>query len=234
MRTRTVAKAAGMADAMPPPTAAPQADCPTRNKFLPTRHSLLQRLKDWNDGSSWDEFFKLYGKLIYRTALKAGLSDAEAQDVVQETILSVAKNIDGFVVGSDHGSFKAWLLRLTRWRIADQLRRRPMLAHVSGNPHGSDPRTSTTDQLADPASLTLDDAWDRDWEENVLAAALAKVKSQADPTHYQLFQLHVIEQWPAQKVAERLGVRLSQVYFAKYRVLQRIRAEVKQLKAEMF
>jgi len=60
---------------------------------IPTRQSLLGRLKDWNDQESWQVFFDTYWRLIYNTAMKAGLNDAEAQDVVQETILSVSKKV---------------------------------------------------------------------------------------------------------------------------------------------
>ena len=98
------------------------------DEFIPTRASLLGRLKNWEDQRSWQEFYETYRHLIYSVASKAGLSDPEAQDVVQETIMNVAKNIQGFEVGSERGSFKAWLLNNTRWRIAEQLRRRlPML-----------------------------------------------------------------------------------------------------------
>ena len=61
--------------------------------LLATRWSLLVRLKDWQDQASWQEFFDLYWRLIYAVAVKAGLSDAEAQDVVQDTLLSVARKI---------------------------------------------------------------------------------------------------------------------------------------------
>ena len=61
-------------------------------EFIPTRHSLLSRLKDWNDQESWRVFFDTYWKLIYHAAVKAGLSDAEAQDVVQDTVISVMKS----------------------------------------------------------------------------------------------------------------------------------------------
>ncbi len=66
------------------------------NEFLPTRHSLLARLKDWEDQASWREFFDTYWQLIYAVARKAGLSDAEAQDTVQETVLTVAKKVGDF------------------------------------------------------------------------------------------------------------------------------------------
>jgi hypothetical protein len=47
-----------------------------------TRASLLHRLKDLGDDKSWREFFLIYWKLIYTVAIRAGLTDAEAQDVV--------------------------------------------------------------------------------------------------------------------------------------------------------
>src|SRR5215470_5738405 len=91
---------------------------------IPTRHSLLNRLKDWGDQTSWQEFFDTYWPLIYNVATKTGLSDAEAQDVVQETVIAVARKIGEFKADPAHGSFSAWLMQLTRWRIADQFRKR--------------------------------------------------------------------------------------------------------------
>ena len=87
---------------------------------LQTRWSLIGRLKDMDDQQSWQEFFDAYWKLIYSVALKAGLSDAEAQEVVQETVISVAKKMPEFKADPAAGSFKSWLLTLTRWRIVDQ------------------------------------------------------------------------------------------------------------------
>ncbi len=63
------------------------------HESLSTRWSLLTRLKNWDDQESWKEFFDTYWRLIYNVAIKAGLSDAEAQDVVQETVLTVAEKL---------------------------------------------------------------------------------------------------------------------------------------------
>jgi RNA polymerase sigma-70 factor (ECF subfamily) len=59
--------------------------------FIATRWSLLSRLRNLDDQASWQDFFNTYWKLIYGVALKAGLNDAEAQDVVQETVLTVVR-----------------------------------------------------------------------------------------------------------------------------------------------
>ena len=202
-------------------------------ELIPTRHSLLRRMKDWEDQASWEDFFNIYWKLIYGVAIKAGLTDAEAQDVVQETVMNVAKNIKAFEVGSERGSFKAWLLQNTRWRIADQLRKRlPEASHLKIlRLESSD--TPTTDRLPDPASLDLDALWDADWQQNLVDAALANLRAQVDPEQYQMFDLHVLRSWPAVKVARELGVKMGRVYFAKYKISRLLKKEIRRLETKV-
>src|SRR5690242_15630246 len=94
------------------------------NRLVSTRWSLIQRLRDVDDQAGWQEFFESYWRLIYSTALRSGLSDAEAQDAVQETVISVCRNIHQLEMSPQAGSFKNWLMRMARWRIIDQVRRR--------------------------------------------------------------------------------------------------------------
>src|SRR5437870_3033761 len=105
---------------------------PNLDELAPTRSSLIGRLKDWEDQEGWREFFNTYWKLIYATAIKAGLMDAEAQDVVQDTVLSVAKKMRDFKYDPGIGSFKGWLLQLTRWRILNQLKKRLPAESIRG------------------------------------------------------------------------------------------------------
>src|SRR5436190_24307154 len=118
-----------------------------RDDFLPTRQSLLSRLREWHDDDSWKEFFDTYWKLIYRTGLRADLTDMEAQDVVQETILSVAKAMPAFKYDPGIGSFKAWLQQQTQWRIGDQMRKlRPDEAQANRRA-AETVRTSTVERV---------------------------------------------------------------------------------------
>lgn len=96
----------------------------TPDEWLPTRTSLLRRLKRWEDQESWRDFFDTYWRLIYSAAVKAGLNDAEAQDVVQDTVIAVAKKMEDFKYDPAVDSFKGWLLYLTRKRIALHYRKR--------------------------------------------------------------------------------------------------------------
>ena len=63
------------------------------DRLLATRLSLIERLADWKDQARWQQFYDTYWRLIYGVARQSGLTDAEAQDVVQETVITVAKNI---------------------------------------------------------------------------------------------------------------------------------------------
>src|SRR5580765_6223816 len=96
-----------------------------RDNPLSTRYSLLSRLQNRDDQESWKDFFDTYWRLIYSMALKSGLSESEAQDVVQETVITMAKDIHKFKRDRALGTFKAWLRKTVHWRIADQFRKRP-------------------------------------------------------------------------------------------------------------
>jgi RNA polymerase sigma factor (sigma-70 family) len=87
---------------------------------LPTRKTLIERLDNWSDWSSWDEFYRTYSGFVFHVARKSGLSDDEANDVVQETFIGVAKNLQKKKFDTSLGSFKSFLLNQARWRILDQ------------------------------------------------------------------------------------------------------------------
>lgn len=200
-----------------------------KDELLPTRASLIGRLKDWNDQSSWQEFFDVYWKLIYGVARQSGLNDAEAQDVVQETLVSVAKHMPNFRYDATTGSFKTWLLNMTRWRIIDQVRRRARLPASAASNNAADSETLLIEKIADPASDTLEKLWEAEWQANLLTAAMSKVKRRADPQKFQIFDLYVNKEWPPEKVAATFKVSVDQVYLAKHRITDMIREEVQRL-----
>src|SRR5580704_9900167 len=119
---------------------------------IPTRRSLLSRLKNWDDNESWKVFFDTYWRLIYNAARRSGLGDAEAQDVVQETVISVVKSMPQFKYNPEKGSFKNWLLQLTKRRIGDyrrQLRKDRRLINDRCGFRGPD-ETAMTERVPDP------------------------------------------------------------------------------------
>ena len=90
---------------------------------LLTRRTLLSRLRNLDDQESWRTFFDLYWRLLYNVARRSGLDDADAQEIVQDTVVAVARKMPGFRYDPARGTFRQWLLRITRRRIVDHLRR---------------------------------------------------------------------------------------------------------------
>ncbi len=204
---------------------------PDEEELIPTRTTLLTRLKDWQDQTGWQRFFDTYWKLIYHVARKSGLGDAEAQDAVQETMIAVARHMPGFKYDRSNGSFKTWLLNMTRWRITDQLRKRLTVASSHSLTATADTHTGVLEQVIDPDSPAMDALLDSEWERNLLEAATARVKSQIDPQKYQVFDLYVKKEFPPEKVARIFGITVDQVYLIKHRVTAMIKEEAERLQA---
>ena len=153
--------------------------------------------------------------------------------MVQETIITVAKKIDGLKYDPAQGSFKGWLLHVERrWRIMDQFRKRdPSDAIAPKRKRGDTARTATIERAADPAGFDLETAWDAEWRENVMSAAIARVKRKIDGKQYQIFDCYVMKEWPVKKVAKELGVSVAQVYLAKHRVSALMKKELRSVES---
>ena len=208
------------------------SDYPDAGKGDPaaTRSSLIGRLRDWKDAGSWQEFFDTYWKLIYSVAIRAGLSEAEARDVVQETVVCVAKQIREGGYNRTRSTFKNWLCMITRRRIIDHLRKRtdPKLRHVSVP--GDTSRTDTLARVADPAP-PADALWDQEWRKNLLDAAIECVRTQVTPKQFQIFDLSVLRGLPVSEVKKILKVNAAQVYLARHRVGTLVKKQAKRLEA---
>lgn len=191
-----------------------------------TRRSLIERLHNWQDQKSWDEFYRTYWRLIYSVASKAGLNNEEAWDVVQETILSVAKQTRNGRYDAEKGSFKSWLWNITRWRIADQFRKRP-----------------TREQPTDSNGTSIDDhpctsvdifekLWEREWQHNLIKAAAERVKMRVNPRQFQIFDHHVLRGMSTGDVRRKLGVSLAQIYLVKHRIGKLLKEEIEYLNSQ--
>ncbi len=187
-----------------------------QGSFL-TSVTLLSALRDMRDHASWQHFHSIYRPMLLAVALRSGLRDPEAQDVVQETIIEVAKEMPAFRYDRARGRFKGWLLTIVRRRIANVWRAKKYK-------HG-DERVAR-EQLTDPAQIEagseedsdFEKLWDEEWRQHALRVAEDHVKHVVEPVQFQAFQLHVVKGIAAGETARRLGIKLMEVYWAKYRI----------------
>lgn len=200
---------------------------------IPTRRSLLSRIKNWDNQESWREFYNTYWRLVHGVARRAGLSEPEAQDVVQETFCQVAKNIPNFRYDPAVGSFKSWLLHTTRWHITSQFRARLQAGPGVDGKKRLTRQTSAAERVPDPHGAMVDELYEDEWKRNLQEAALARVKAKVKPKQYQAFSMFAMKDVPMKEITRVLGMNRNQVYLAKLRITRLAAAEVKRLEKQI-
>lgn len=212
---------------------------PSNGDRTATRASFVERLRDWRDEATWRLFLQRYGKLVHRVAVGAGLRPDEAEEVVQETALSVARKMPDFEYRPGECSFEGWVRRMARLRVLDQLRRRGREQRIGAGvePWGGDgPRSGTDDGAAawpEPCVVPGDDVtWAEAWKEMILARALERLRMTVSPEHYQIFFMTVLEERAGADVARMLDVSQAKVYVVRHRLMGRLQTEVEKVRAE--
>jgi len=199
-----------------------------RDIQLPTRRSLISRLRNRQDDDSWRDFFQTYWKLIYCFAVRLGCTDTEAEEVVQETVISVAKKMPEYRYDPAACSFKGWLMHVAHWRVIDQQRRRKT-GRVEPLPGSSESGKPDGDGSSSVLS-ELEVLWDQEWEKNLIDAAMERVKRRVNAEHYQIFHLLLVKGLPPARVAEALRISTAQVYLVKHRMAALVQKEVRHLR----
>lgn len=201
----------------------------TTHDTLSTNPGLVGQLGDLGNQQSWHEFYEIYWRLIFNVALRAGLNQSEAEDVVQETMVSVAKLMPDFKYNPAIGSFRGLLLQITRRRIVDQFRKRKpeiCTSDLAGNVGAG---TTSHDPLPLAVESELEAIWRAEWEKHLLEKATERVKQRVDPVHYQLYHFFAVQHWSVKEITETMGVSKHLVYKAKERISKSIQKEVKYL-----
>jgi RNA polymerase sigma factor (sigma-70 family) len=202
---------------------------------LRTRPTLLFRLRDWQDETSWSEFYRLYYHFVFEFARRNGLPRADAEEVAQDVFKRVAETIHEFESNPERGTFRGWLMNLTRWRISDKYRAR--LPHERQGPSGraADPaadRTCTIERLPDRTGpMVADD--EKEWQRHILDAALSRLARRVPAKHIQVFDLYARQNWSVLRVARELEMNPATVYVISHRLTKQLRIEVAALQAKL-
>ena len=182
-----------------------------------TRTSVLSGVRDGNE-AAWSRFFDIYAGYVYSLANQAGLIGADGDEIVQTVFIELAKpgGFDGY--DRNKGAFRPWLRRRVEWRIKDEFRRRVASAR--------------NDALlkADMAKMASDPGAEQDelWRSAVRDEAMRRLRAEASPTHFAIFQASVIEEIPTENVMSLYHVSRDNLY----QIKKRMRAMFKRLFAE--
>jgi len=205
-----------------------------REETLPTRASLLDCLKGehgtarWQQG--WQEFFSLYQPVICRYAMQSGFSPSEADEIAQEALIGVARQMPSFRYNPEQCSFKTWLFRISRNKMVDHRRRKRVRRQ------GQTGVEATEDEIAaipDDQTLTPDRAWDLEFERHLREAALKRVAQTVKPMTMRLFLHNVVEGHDVAATVEAFReskVKPTDVHQARFRVQAKLEQEIEALR----
>ena len=188
---------------------------PSERTSLPaTNTELLDGLRDPRNRTVWAQYVERYRPLLERTASRAGLGAADAEDVAQVALADFA---DAYARGEyrrEEGRLRNWLFGILRNRVRER-----------GRELGRERerRAGETVLEAAPAEAELERIWDEEWRAAILRRCTALVRSEVRPETFEAFRRHVLEGESVPHVAAAVGLSHEQVYDAKRRVLRRLR-----------
>jgi len=188
---------------------------------LRTRESLLSRLKDCGNDRAWREFFETYWRLIYNFARRAGLEDADAQDVVQEVLVSVSRAMPGFRYDWSKGRFRTWMLTIVRARLADHWQRR-----------GREQRAAEACDLLKASTSDLEQRWDEEWSRHLLESAMNRLRRRTPGRQFLFFDMVERQGIALAPAAAAAGFNVAHGYVIRHRLRRILRAEVKYIDQE--
>ena len=189
-----------------------------------TRPSLLVRIRDNGDRDAWRQFVDLYAPMIYGLARRKGLQDADAADLTQEVLRTIATRNSAY--DADRGTFRGWLYTVTRNRIRDFIDGKHARQRGDG---GTDALILLNEQ---PAAEDDGERWDRDYEQRIFNLAAEQVRGEFAESTWQAFWKVAVEGVNAEEAAQAMGLTVGAVYVAKSRVLARLRKQIQQLQEE--
>jgi RNA polymerase sigma factor (sigma-70 family) len=181
-----------------------------------THGSLLVRVADPADPTAWSEFCRQYERMIRSFAARLGVAGAEADDVVQEVLISLTKAMTGFDYNPAKGKFRSYLKTVVVRAIYRRRQKEP------GNVGGIE----QADKNAGARDEELDAVWEEEWRQQHLRRAMSTVEAEFNPSDLRCFQAYVLNGEDAAEVANRYEVSVGQVYNAKHRILARLRAVI--------
>jgi RNA polymerase sigma factor (sigma-70 family) len=183
-----------------------------------THPSLLLRLKDHGDDAAWREFEARYRDLVFRYGRRRGLQLSDAEDVMQDVLVSLASALRTFEYRPERGRFHAYLGRVVD-RAVHRHRHR-----LHGEPVPVDAEALA--RLHADGESPLDELWEQEWIAHHYRMAFAAVRGAIEPRSVQVFE-RLLAGEAIGEVARGLGMTSDAVH----KVKQRVRARMEELVA---
>jgi len=195
---------------------------------LPTRETLLQRVRRPRDQSAWQEFANAYNGFIHRIACQMGLQHHDAEEVCQNVMLQLWKKLPEFQYDASRGRFRGWLCTMTGNEVRMLVRRRSQDADRLS----PEKREALRREIEAAHVIPDEDFAECEWKVYVTLLAWNRVKDSLGKNERRAFEL-TSRGLSAEKVASKLGITVSSVYVYRKRVKDILTREVMQMNLDL-
>jgi RNA polymerase sigma factor (sigma-70 family) len=184
-----------------------------------TRPSLLLRIRDGRDAEAWRDFARIYGPPVYRIGQRRGLQDADAAILVQNVLWKVARSIQHFDYDPQRGSFRGWLLTVTRSQLHELFAQQRRQMQATGD-------TAVREAFEQQALESEEDCWEREHRKSLFDWAVEQIRGRFQPSTWQAFWQTAVDGNSTQQVAQSLNMTVGAVYIARSRVLASLKKQI--------
>lgn len=192
--------------------------------MVDTSVNLLRRLRHEPDDEAWRRLVELYTPFIHGWLRPHFLSAAETDDLTQEVLAVVVRELPRFEHNGRSGAFRHWLRTTTAHRLRDYWRSRRYRPQATGDSEFQ----KQLEELEDPSS-DLSRQWDQEHDRHVVASLLERLRPAFEPLTWQAFRAVMLDGESPAAAAARLNMSVNAVLLAKSRVLRRLRQEAEGL-----
>jgi RNA polymerase sigma factor (sigma-70 family) len=193
---------------------------------------LLARVTNPDDREAWQTFFDVYKSVIYRQAIRAGLTDDQAKEIAQETLIEISKRIQTFNYDRRKGSFRGWIHKLTHWRITNLFRKS---RRSSGPLEYLVPDSDEPSHHPDENALLVDESEktaEQEWKQIIFETALDTLRRKLPPEQAHVLELIAVKQRGIAQVADALQINPARVSVMKFRLISALKQEVARLQKQ--
>jgi RNA polymerase sigma-70 factor, ECF subfamily len=185
-----------------------------------TSVSLLGRACDDSGSESWERLASVYTPMLRTWMKKYQLQDSDVDDLVQDVLLTVARELPAFEHSGRPGAFRSWLRTILVHRLQNFWRSRKYRPAAKGG-------SSLLEQLRELEDETsaVSRIWNFEHDQHVLTRLLEQIRPRFKPATWEAFRRQMFGGKAADAVAADLGMAVHSVYVAKSRVLNALRQE---------
>jgi RNA polymerase sigma-70 factor, ECF subfamily len=192
-----------------------------------TRVSLLERVRNFRDGRSWDEFYAIYRPLIFGYLRGLGLKEHDANDLTQDVFCRLTGILPKFELDRGRGRFRTYLWKLTYSTLVDRARRRTV------RDRAVEEWVRRFSEADESESRKLEEAWTIQHRKRILEVVLPRVRETTSPRAWACFEARLVHRRPAAEAAAKLGISANAVYVYASRVLQDVRRRCAEIEGEL-